>query len=180
MKRPPSYIRLHETGELNHIIAQLGQSMQSCNLCPHNCRVNRLEGERGRCNSGAKPIVASYSPHFGEEAPLVGLHGSGTIFFSHCNLSCVFCQNYDISQFGHGTEVSYHQLAGMMMELQRRGCHNINFVSPTHMIYPIIKSLALAVEKGLNIPLVYNTGGYDALRTVRVPVSYTHLRAHET
>jgi putative pyruvate formate lyase activating enzyme len=113
-------------------------------------------------------MVSSYGPHFGEEAPLVGGHGSGTIFFAYCNLKCVFCQNYTISQLGEGTEVTSDELAGMMLSLQTQGCHNINLVSPTHVVPHILAALEIAVRKGLSVPLVYNTGGYDSLETLRL------------
>jgi putative pyruvate formate lyase activating enzyme len=142
--------------------------LESCDLCPRGCGVNRLLDERGYCRTGRLACVASYSPHFGEEPPLVGSSGSGTIFFSGCNLSCVFCQNYDISQLDQGREVSAEDLARMMLALQREGCHNINFVTPTHVIPQILEALVLAGKKGLNVPLVYNSGGYDSVETLRL------------
>ncbi|MFP4620469.1 MAG: radical SAM protein [Bacteroidales bacterium] len=158
----PAYLETYKTGELNRKILKVEDIMESCTLCPQNCQVNRFHSRKGKCSSGAFPIVASFNPHFGEEFPLVGRMGSGTIFFSNCNLKCVYCQNYDISQFGYGKKISYEALAEIMMRLQERGCHNINFVSPTHMIYPILKALPLAIECGLKVPLVYNSGGYDS------------------
>ena len=142
--------------------------LEECTLCPRQCRVNRLAGEKGKCRVGGEVIVSSYGPHFGEEAPLVGKHGSGTIFFAYCNLQCTYCQNYTISQLGEGTTVSQQQLADMMLSLQTRGCHNINLVSPTHVVPHIMVVLELAVTRGLNIPIVYNTGGYDSLETLRL------------
>lgn len=142
--------------------------MEWCTLCPQHCKINRFRSRKGKCRSGSFPIVASFNPHFGEESPLVGRNGSGTIFFSNCNLKCIFCQNCDISQFGYGEEIGYDQLAEIMMRLQGMGCHNINFVSPTHMIYPILKALPQAIERGLNIPLVYNSGGYDSVETLKM------------
>lgn len=130
--------------------------------------MDRRAGETGYCKTGARAIVASYNAHFGEEAPLVGRHGSGTIFFSHCNLLCNFCQNYEISHEGEGYEVSDRQLADMMLDLQANGCHNINFVTPSHVVPQILAALLLAVEDGLNIPLVYNSGGYDEVATLRL------------
>jgi putative pyruvate formate lyase activating enzyme len=159
---------LYRSGELQQAADKVEQAMTDCGLCPHLCRVNRLEGETGVCRSGSLPIVSSYSPHFGEEPPLVGRRGSGTIFFTNCNLSCVYCQNYDISHLGHGTELSYRNLADMMLELQDRGCHNINFVSPSHMVHAVMQSLLMAVERGLRVPLVYNTGGYDLVSTLEL------------
>jgi putative pyruvate formate lyase activating enzyme len=138
-----------------------------CDICPRRCGVDRLKDERGFCRSGRLALVAGFAPHFGEEAPLVGQSGSGTIFFSGCNLSCVFCQNYDISQQDAGREVSAAELANMMLSLQRQGCHNINFVTPTHVVPQILEALVLAREDGLNVPLVYNSSGYDSLETLR-------------
>jgi putative pyruvate formate lyase activating enzyme len=142
--------------------------LESCDLCPRRCGVNRLLDEHGYCRTGRLARVASYAPHFGEEPPLVGSAGSGTIFFSGCNLSCVFCQNYEISQLDQGREVSAVALAQMMLALQRKGCHNINFVTPTHIVPQILEALGLAREKGLNVPLVYNSGGYDSVDTLRL------------
>ncbi len=158
----PQYIDLYSSGSLSRIADELYDKLKQCTLCPHRCGVNRVEGERGRCKSGIMPVVSSFNLHFGEEAPLVGSCGSGTIFFTHCNLACIFCQNYDISHLGRGEEVSYQRLAEMMLSLQNRGCHNINFVTPTHMNYAIVKALMVAVPMGLRVPLVYNSGGYDA------------------
>jgi putative pyruvate formate lyase activating enzyme len=142
--------------------------LASCNICPRRCGADRLSDERGFCRSGRRARVACFAPHFGEEAPLVGQSGSGTIFFSSCNLSCVFCQNYDISQEDIGREVSATALARMMLSLQRQGCHNINFVTPTHVVPQILEALVLAREDGLNIPLVYNSGGYDSAEMLRL------------
>ena len=142
--------------------------LESCDICPRLCKVNRLQDERGFCRIGRKARVYSYAPHFGEEPPLVGRSGSGTIFFSGCNLSCVFCQNYDISQQDVGQEASAEALARMMLTLQRSGCHNINFVTPTHVVPQILVALVLARKEGLHIPLVYNSGGYDSVETLRL------------
>ncbi len=142
--------------------------LESCRLCPRECKVDRLKDERGICRTGRSAIVSSYNAHFGEEAPLVGSHGSGTIFLTHCNLLCVFCQNWEISHLGMGEEVSSEALALMMLDLQRQGCHNINFVTPTHVVPQILDSLPYAIEGGLNVPLVYNTGGYDAVETLKL------------
>ena len=135
-------------------------------MCPRHCGVNRLAGESGECHVTSQVIVSSYGPHFGEELPLVGRHGSGTIFFTYCNLRCVFCQNYTISQLGEGSAVDGEELAGMMLSLQARGCHNINLVSPTHVLPHILDALELAVSMGLYLPLVYNSGGYDSVETL--------------
>ncbi|MBI1987720.1 MAG: radical SAM protein [Nitrospinae bacterium] len=140
--------------------------LEACRLCPRRCGVNRLKGEKGFCRSGLLPIISSYGPHFGEERPLVGLRGSGTIFFTHCNLGCVFCQNYDISHGGHGREISLEQLADLMVELQEEGCHNLNFVTPTHFSAQILAALPQAIAQGLNLPLVYNCGGYESLEVL--------------
>ncbi len=142
--------------------------LAACDICPRCCGVDRLKDERGFCRSGRLAHVAGFAPHFGEEAPLVGQSGSGTIFFSGCNLSCVFCQNYEISQEDAGREVSAASLAGMMLSLQRQGCHNINFVTPTHVVPQILEALVLAREEGLSIPLVYNSSGYDCVETLRL------------
>ena len=139
-----------------------------CEICPHSCAVDRLSDQKGLCRTGRRAAVASYAPHFGEEDCLVGQGGSGTIFFSGCNLSCVFCQNYDISQQDAGREVSAEALARMMLDLQSCGCHNINFVTPTHVVPQILEALLLAREEGLRLPLVYNSGGYDRVDTLRL------------
>jgi putative pyruvate formate lyase activating enzyme len=130
--------------------------------------VNRLAGDVEKCRTPREALVSSYGPHFGEEAPLVGRHGSGTIFFTNCNLRCLFCQNYSISQLGEGHKVSKEELADMMLSLQAKGCHNINLVSPTHVVPQILEALEVAVESGLHLPLVYNSGGYDSVETLRI------------
>ena len=163
-----AYQQLYESGELRARVEKARAILESCEICPHHCRVNRLAGEVGRCHTPALAIVSSCGPHFGEEAPLVGRYGSGTIFFTWCNLRCVFCQNYTISQLGEGEEVTKEELAGMMLHLQARGCHNINLVSPTHVVPQILEALEIAVAKGLSIPLVYNSGGYDSLETLKL------------
>jgi putative pyruvate formate lyase activating enzyme len=137
-------------------------------VCPRNCKVDRLSGEKGICQTGAKAVVSSYAPHFGEESPLVGSGGSGTIFFTHCNLLCLFCQNYEISHLGEGVETDAGQLTSMMVSLQRLGCHNINFVTPSHVVPQILAALPKAIEKGLTVPLVYNSGGYDSPETLKL------------
>ena len=164
----PSYIRLHETGELEKRIGILMLILEDCAICPWDCRVNRVEGKKGVCKAGYLPMVSSFTPHFGEESPLVGRGGSGTIFLSYCNLKCLFCQNFDISHLGHGSEVSFDELSGMMVTLQQMGCHNINFVTPTHQIAQIVKSLPKAIERGLSVPLVYNCGGYESSETIKL------------
>jgi len=142
--------------------------LEECCLCPRCCGVNRLASESGKCHVAGQVIVSSYGPHFGEEAPLVGKHGSGTIFFSYCNLQCVYCQNYSISQLGEGVEAGREELARMMLSLQAKGGHNINLVSPTHVVPFILDALELAVTKGLYLPLVYNSGGYDSVETLEL------------
>ena len=162
------YQRLHKSGQLQGRVEQAVSRLEHCDLCPNKCLVNRLAGEVGKCNTGRDAWVSSYSLHFGEEQPLVGSHGSGTIFFTHCNLKCCFCQNFSISQLGEGRAVTGDELAKMMLSLQKRGCHNINFVSPTHVVPQILEALELAVDAGLSIPLVYNSGGYDSVETLRI------------
>ena len=142
--------------------------LDRCSLCPRECNVDRLSGDSGICKTQDRALVSSYNPHFGEEAPLVGRKGSGTIFFTHCNLMCNFCQNYDISHEGHGQTVIDEQLAQIMLHLQNIGCHNINFVTPSHVVAQILSALEVAVENGLSIPLVYNTGGYDKVETLQL------------
>ncbi len=142
--------------------------LESCDLCPRNCGVNRIDDETGFCRTGRGAVMASHGPHFGEEPPRVGTSGSGTIFFAGCNLGCIFCQNYDISQLLKGTGVTPQRLAGVMLELEGMGCHNINFVSPSHVVAQILEALPIAYEQGLGVPLVYNCGGYDSLETLRL------------
>jgi len=164
----PSYIETHRSGKLAERIKALFRILGNCRLCPRQCGVNRLEDEKGICKTGRLAIVSSFNPHFGEEDPLVGKHGSGTIFMTNCNLLCIFCQNWDISHQEEGNEVIAKTLAGMMLHLQRMGCHNINFVTPTHVIPQILDALTYAIEAGLNVPLVYNSGGYDSVETLRL------------
>jgi putative pyruvate formate lyase activating enzyme len=142
--------------------------LQSCHVCPRSCSTNRLDGDLGKCRTANQALVSSCGPHFGEESPLVGRYGSGAIFFTNCNLRCLFCQNYSISQLGEGEKVSSQELASMMLFLQARGCHNINLVSPTHVVPQILEALEIAIESGLHIPLVYNSGGYDCVETLRI------------
>lgn len=142
--------------------------LESCRVCPRKCGVNRLKGETGFCKAGLLPMVSSFHAHFGEEPPISGFRGSGTIFFTHCSLRCVFCQNYPISHIGKGKEVSIEELSGMMLELQNQGCHNINFVTPTHYMPQILEAILIAKNRGLRLPLVYNCGGYESLEMLRV------------
>jgi putative pyruvate formate lyase activating enzyme len=164
----PSYMALLESGELAQRADEAMSLLSCCTVCPRNCRVDRTVGERGYCGGGFLPEVASYGPHFGEEQPLVGRYGSGTIFLSGCNMRCVFCQNYAISRQLQADSVSCEDLAGMMLSLQERRCHNINFVTPSHFVPQILRATLIASEKGLSIPLVYNTGTYDTLKTLRL------------
>jgi putative pyruvate formate lyase activating enzyme len=164
-----AYLRLLRTGALQQRVEEARAVLEECRLCGRECRTNRLESAEGAvCRTGAKAVVSSFNAHFGEEAPLVGQHGSGTIFFANCNLKCQFCQNYEISQLGEGKEVEAKELAAMMLHLQERGCHNINFVSPTHVVPQILEALLMAAENGLKVPLVHNTGGYDSLEALRL------------
>ncbi len=157
----PGYIDLHRSGELKRRGEDLWEIYRECRLCPRECRVDRIAGEKGFCQADSNLKVASFHAHFGEEAPLVGVGGSGTIFLSHCNLGCVFCQNWDISQRGSGTELEVSDLAGMMLQLQEQGCQNINVVTPTHFAPHVVLALDLAAGQGLRIPLVYNTCGWE-------------------
>ena len=163
-----AYVHTHRAGLFPERIEEAFALLESCTLCPRRCRVNRLNGELGTCRAGCLPEVSSYSPHFGEERPLVGLHGSGTIFLTHCNLRCHFCQNYSISHLSEGREVSFERMARMMMELQDLGCHNINFVTPTHYVPQILKALPEAIDLGLRVPLVYNSSGYDSVAALKL------------
>ncbi len=166
-KREAAYLELWRSGELKRRVAEAYARLEACDICARECGVNRLESaEAAGCRTGERAYVSSAGPHFGEEDPLVGTGGSGTIFFAWCNLRCQFCQNAEISQLGHGREVEPEDLAEMMLHLQSQGCHNINFVSPSHVVPQILAGLLLAVEGGLHLPLVYNTGGYDSLRTL--------------
>lgn len=164
----PSYLTLYTRGELDKRIDQLYRVLESCELCPRKCGVNRLQGERGVCKSGNDLEISSYSPHFGEEDPLVGLRGSGTIFLTNCNLLCVYCQNYDISHLGYGSVKRISQVAEYMVALQKRGCHNINFVTPTHYAPQLVKSTKHAIERGLTLPLVWNCGGYENVEIIKL------------
>jgi putative pyruvate formate lyase activating enzyme len=164
----PAYIETHKKGILAEKAQKALSMLSHCTLCPRECRVDRQAGETGVCRTGRQAWISSYNPHFGEESPLVGRHGSGTLFFTHCNLLCIFCQNFDISHEGYGQEVGADQLAALMLELQRMGCHNINFVTPTHVVPQILEALLIAVEDDLRVPLVYNSGGYDRVETLKL------------
>jgi len=164
----PAYFALHRTGELQRRIEATLALLEHCRLCPRECRARRLDDEAGICGVRSQAVISSYGAHFGEEAPLVGSRGSGTIFFAHCNLQCVFCQNFEISQRGEGEVVSIPRLVGVMLELQRLGCHNLNFVTPTHQVLPLLQALPIAIDGGLRLPLVYNCGGYESVETLRL------------
>ena len=164
----PSYLALHESGELAGRAAQAWELLEPCTACPRECGAARLSGAAGFCGGAELTVVSSAGPHFGEERPLVGTGGSGTIFLAGCNLGCIFCQNYEISHLRQGVEVGADELANTMVRLQARGCHNINFVTPTHYVPQILAALVIAVAAGLRVPLVYNSGGYDAVPTLRL------------
>ncbi|MGO9952666.1 MAG: radical SAM protein [Dissulfurispiraceae bacterium] len=153
---------------MNESIGKAISMLKNCRLCPRQCEIDRLQDERGNCRTGRAAMVSSYNPHFGEEDPLVGTNGSGTIFMTNCNLNCVFCQNWDISHLSEGREVNTIALADMMLSLQRRGCHNINFVTPTHVVPQILEALPYAIEGGLDVPLIYNTSGYDSVESLKL------------
>jgi putative pyruvate formate lyase activating enzyme len=157
----PVYLDSYRDKTLQKLTDKIWGMLKSCTICPRRCKVNRLNNEKGYCKSGLKASVCSFMAHQGEEPPVSGSHGSGTIFFSHCNMSCVYCQNYEFSQQGQGREVAPEELAKFMMELQGLGCHNINLVTPTHVLPQILQALLLAIPEGLKIPIVYNTGGYE-------------------
>lgn len=165
----PAYRKLSSV-ELLDKVKHTEDILKKCTLCPRNCKVDRTAGNIGFCRTGDKPFVASWGPHFGEERPLVGRFGSGTIFFSFCNLGCIFCQNWTISHLGEGNEISLEKLAEIMLEIQNMGCHNINLVTPTHQMPMILHSIAIAIasETGLNIPIVYNCGGYESLEAIKI------------
>ena len=167
-----SYLNLYEQGELQKRIRRARELLAPCRLCPRHCGVNRLQtGKLGICGTGERAIVASFGSHFGEESPLVGKGGSGTIFFSHCNLLCIFCQNYEISHCPdqeEGVATGPEQLARIMVNLQEQGCHNINLVTPSHVLPQILEALPFAIEKGLHLPLVYNTSGYDSVESLQL------------
>lgn len=175
-----SYLELFRSGELTRRRETLRKKLESCDLCPHCCGANRAAGNTGYCRTGTEPGLASAAPHFGEEPPLVGTGGSGAIFFTNCNMACVFCQNHDISQpagtrgesvesaGSGGRRITTDQLAQVMLVLQAKGCHNINFVTPTHIVPAIVEALLIAIPRGFRLPLVYNSGGYDSVETIQL------------
>src|ERR1044071_10062785 len=167
----PSYLQLHARGELRKRVDALEKLLERCTVCPKDCFNNRLQNEIAACYSGRLPIVSSYTAHFGEEPALVGTNGAGNIFFGNCNLRCAYCQNYQISQSHKEqlkNEVTHERLAEMMLELQASGCHNINFVSPTHFAPQMARSILIAAEAGLRLPIVYNTNAYDSVEVLRL------------
>jgi putative pyruvate formate lyase activating enzyme len=164
----PPYLALHRSGELRRRGETLFEMMDGCGLCPRECAASRVDGEEGTCGASAQLRITSAHPHFGEERPLVGSGGSGTIFFTHCSLRCAFCQNWEISQAGEGRDRSLDELARMMLDLQERGCHNVNVVTPTHYSAHILLALDEAAAKGLRIPLVYNTSGWERLEVLEM------------
>jgi putative pyruvate formate lyase activating enzyme len=164
----PLYLEKLTPNDLKERSEALHKLFEECRICPNECMAKRSEGETGECHSTDEVIISSVGPHYGEEPPLVGTHGSGTIFLTNCNLSCEFCQNYDISHLGIGKKITIEDLARSMLKLQQRGCHNINFVTPTHFTAQIVDALILAIEKGLEIPIVYNCGGYESVETLKL------------
>jgi len=166
-KFQPAYLSMGRA-EFKLRVREAMSLLAPCRLCPRKCGVDRLKGEKGVCKAGAHPEVSSFNLHRGEEPPLSGWRGSGAIFFTHCSLRCVFCQNYPISQLGHGNDTDAGGLSEMMLDLQQGGAHNINFVTPSHMVPWIIEAVALAKERGLKLPLVYNASGYDSLEEIRL------------
>jgi putative pyruvate formate lyase activating enzyme len=168
MNKFPRYLATLEKGLYKEKLIRAQSMLQKCNVCPRTCKVNRINDELGECKAGFEPIISSYFPHFGEERPLVGSRGSGTIFIAGCNLQCLFCQNYETSHLCEGKPVSIEQFSSMMLELQRLGCHNINIVTPSHIVPQLIEAVFLAATNGLRLPLVYNSSGYDALASLRL------------
>ncbi|RME23070.1 MAG: radical SAM protein [Deltaproteobacteria bacterium] len=164
----PLYIGLHRRGLLRERAAQALKLICPCRMCPRRCHADRIAGELGDCRTGRFAQVASLGPHFGEESPLVGWNGSGTIFFAGCNLNCDFCQNWDISQEGRGQEVDAERLAGMFLHIQKLGCHNLNLVTPTHVTAQVLEALVIAADNGFELPIVYNCGGYESVDTLRL------------
>ncbi|KPK42999.1 MAG: radical SAM protein [Omnitrophica WOR_2 bacterium SM23_29] len=164
----PSYLELYSNGQLNKRAKEAESLLVSCSLCPRKCGINRLKDNRGYCKIGNLARIYSYMPHLGEEPPISGYRGSGTIFFSGCNMACVYCQNYKFSQLNEGKEVEVEELSEFMLELQKLNCHNINLVTPSHILPQILKALILAIPQGLKLPLVYNTSGYELPETIKL------------
>lgn len=164
----PAYLESYANGKLNRVMEATLGMLGSCCICPRKCKIDRLNNRKGFCRTGLKAKVCSFMPHHGEEPAISGKRGSGTIFFSGCNMACVYCQNYEFSQLDEGKEAEDEELADFMLQLQELGCHNINLVTPTHVLPQILKALSLAIPKGLKIPLVYNTGGYECLKIIKL------------
>ena len=164
----PSYLALYESGELSGRVEKARELSRRCVLCPRVCMADRLKGEVGECGVGRYALLSSYGPHFGEESVLRGWHGSGTVFFAGCNMRCVYCQNYEISQLKFGREVSPEELASVFLDVQAMGCHNLNLVTPSHVVWQILEALLIAVERGFKLPIVYNTSSYDSLQSLRL------------
>lgn len=164
----PVYLESYYNGRLNSVIEEAFDMLESCCICPRKCKVNRMNNQKGFCRTGLNPKVCSFMPHYGEEPPVSGEHGSGTIFFSGCNMACVYCQNYEFSQLDEGREAGLEELADFMLQLQGMGCHNINLVTPTHIMPQFLKSLSIAIPKGLKIPIVYNTSGYELAQIIKL------------
>jgi len=164
----PAYIQTLTSGQLSEKARIAREKMHSCTICPRRCAVDRLSGETGICKTSGSAMVASFNAHFGEEAPLVGQYGSGTIFFAHCNLMCCFCQNFDISHEDQGHPVNDEALAAIMIAIQDEGCHNINLVTPSHVVPQFLSALEIAAHAGLRLPIIYNSGGYDRVETLRL------------
>lgn len=164
----PSYIEAYNSGNLDRVVEKTFKMLESCSICPRRCKVNRLKDEKGFCRTGFKPKVYNFMAHLGEEPPVSGRNGSGTIFFSNCNMACAYCQNYEFSQMGEGREVDFEELAKLMVQLQDVGSHNINLVTPTHVLPQILNALRIAVSCGLKIPIVYNTGGYELAEVIKL------------
>lgn len=164
----PVYLESYNNGRLKRIAEKTFKMLESCCICPRKCKVNRLNNKKGFCRIGLKPVVYSFMPHHGEEPPISGSRGSGAIFFSGCNMACIYCQNYEFSQLDKGREVEFEELANIILQLQEMGCHNINLVTPTHIMPHILKSLTIAIPKGLKIPIVYNTSGYELPQIIKL------------
>jgi len=163
-----NYLALYQSGELLKRVREAYRRLAACDLCPHDCGVNRIKGERGICGAGLKPRIASANVHRGEEPPISGTHGSGTVFLSGCSLKCIFCQNFPISQLGNGEEITTGELALRMLRLQRQGVHNINFVTPTHFLPQILAALWLAIPRGFRLPILWNSSGYEKVDALRL------------
>ncbi len=164
----PSYLQLYEHGVLHERVEEARKRLEACALCPRVCRANRLKNEIGQCNVGRFALVSSFGPHFGEESVLRGTHGSGTVFFAGCNSRCLYCQNYSISQLLDGCAVNAEQLAEIFLRVQRMGCHNLNLVTPSHVVAQILEALELAIPQGFRLPIVYNTSAYDSVQALRL------------